>query len=114
MNAPVEIVRNGESGITVTWNDGTVQSISSSVLRINCPSAVSRAKRGDSSHDEPIQLQTSRKSLLKIVDNSSDEELRLVRIWTIGNYAIGMQWGDGHDTGIYDFRLLRTLGNTAS
>jgi DUF971 family protein len=28
----------------------------------------------------------------------------------VGNYAVRVRWADGHDTGIYDFALLRALG----
>jgi DUF971 family protein len=27
----------------------------------------------------------------------------------VGNYALQLTWGDGHATGIYSFRYLRTL-----
>jgi DUF971 family protein len=27
----------------------------------------------------------------------------------VGNYAIRFRWSDGHDTGIFDFRFLRSL-----
>ena len=31
----------------------------------------------------------------------------------VGNYAIKFRWSDGHDTGIFEFRLLRALGNAS-
>ena len=31
-------------------------------------------------------------------------------ISSIGNYAIGIDWNDGHNSGIYSFNLLRSLG----
>ena len=31
-------------------------------------------------------------------------------ITSIGNYAIGVDWSDGHNSGIYSFDYLRTLG----
>jgi DUF971 family protein len=27
----------------------------------------------------------------------------------VGNYAIGIRWSDGHETGIYSFERLRQL-----
>jgi len=27
----------------------------------------------------------------------------------VGNYAVSLTWKDGHNTGIYPFRLLRRL-----
>jgi DUF971 family protein len=37
------------------------------------------------------------------------EELKIDRIWAVGNYALGVAWGDGHNSGIYRFELLRDL-----
>jgi len=33
----------------------------------------------------------------------------LMHLEPVGNYAIAFSWKDGHDTGIYTFRLLRGL-----
>ena len=33
----------------------------------------------------------------------------LVHLEGVGNYAVSLTWQDGHSTGIYSFRLLRTL-----
>ncbi|MEZ4754249.1 MAG: DUF971 domain-containing protein [Bdellovibrionota bacterium] len=105
--APTDISRQGASGVRIVWSDGRVDELSSKKLRENCPSAVSKAKRGDQTHDKPL---TAKKSLLNIVEASSEEETSLVRIWGIGNYAIGMEWADGHNTGIYTYPFLRELG----
>jgi ATP-binding protein involved in chromosome partitioning len=32
----------------------------------------------------------------------------------IGNYAIGIDWNDGHNSGIYSFEHLRFLGEGAA
>jgi ATP-binding protein involved in chromosome partitioning len=107
MKTPTEIKRLGTDGIRIAWSTGTVHTISSRTLRENCPSAVSKAKRGDTSHDKPL---TSRKSLLTIVETTLTEELTLENIWGIGNYALGMAWADGHHTGIYTYDFLYELG----
>jgi ATP-binding protein involved in chromosome partitioning len=31
-------------------------------------------------------------------------------ITSVGNYAVTINWNDGHSTGIYSFELLRALG----
>ena len=28
----------------------------------------------------------------------------------VGRYALRIRWKDGHDSGVYDFALLRSLG----
>jgi ATP-binding protein involved in chromosome partitioning len=35
-------------------------------------------------------------------------------ISSIGNYAIGIDWNDGHNSGIYSFDYLRSLGEHAA
>ena len=107
MKTPREIQRLGEQGIKIVWQDGTTHEISSLTLRKHCPSASSRAQRGDDSHDAPL---SPRKSALRIVEASSDEETSLVRIWGVGTYALGMEWADGHKTGIYTYDFLYELG----
>lgn len=108
MSKPVEIRKVGDEGLEIAWDDGRTSQLSSRVLRENCPSAVSRAKRGDTSHDKPLSG-ARKSSLLKVVEHTREEELRLVKIWGVGNYALGMEWGDGHASGIYPFTLLEEL-----
>lgn len=40
----------------------------------------------------------------------SEELLRLDAIEPVGQYALRLRWGDGHQTGIYPFPYLRELG----
>jgi len=37
--------------------------------------------------------------------------LELRNLEQVGNYALGLSWGDAHETGIYSFRYLRALGD---
>ncbi|MCB0325521.1 MAG: DUF971 domain-containing protein [Bdellovibrionales bacterium] len=104
---PTEIKRLGTSGIQVTWSTGAVHKISSETLRRHCPSATSRAQQGDESHQKPL----TGRSVLKVVEHTKDEQLRLQQIWAVGNYALGMEWGDGHNSGIYTYDLLFQLGS---
>jgi ATP-binding protein involved in chromosome partitioning len=39
-------------------------------------------------------------------------DIRITRIWSVGNYAIGLAFSDGHDTGIYTFKSLRMMHST--
>ncbi len=47
-----------------------------------------------------------------VVEATLDQELTLQEIWGVGQYAIGLRWGDGHDSGIYTFEYLRELAGT--
>ena len=112
---PIEIKRTGESGVTIRWSDGTTHTIPSSVLRPRCPCATCREAQGDTSHARPLTTAPpKKKSLLKIVEHTLDEQLKLTQIWGIGNYALGMEWGDGHNSGIYPYQYLFEIGEIAA
>jgi DUF971 family protein len=106
---PVEIRRISDSGVRISWSDGLIQELSSDILRRNCPCAGCRDARGDDTHAKPL---TGKKRSLAIVQNTLEQELSLVEIWAVGQYAIGLRWADGHDSGIYTFDYLRTLVTT--
>ncbi|MBX7137841.1 MAG: DUF971 domain-containing protein [Oligoflexia bacterium] len=99
------------AGLRIVWSDGQTAELSSEALRTNCPCAGCREKRGDQSHAAPIQKAPSKKNMLKIVEASLEDELKLLEVWAVGNYAVGLSWGDGHNTGIYTFAYLEELQN---
>lgn len=103
---PIEIKRLENAGILVKWSDLSETNIKSEHLRKNCPCATCNQARGDKSHAAPL---TAGKSLLKIIEHTKDEEIDLKAVWAIGNYALGIRWGDGHDSGIYTYQYLREL-----
>jgi len=39
-------------------------------------------------------------------------DIRITRIWSVGNYALAMTFSDGHGTGIYTFNSLRAMPGT--
>jgi DUF971 family protein len=103
---------NKGTGIRLTFVDaGNSEStfeIPSQILRKECPCASCQQKRGDTSHDRPL---TGGSRLLRVISATSEEECNLEKIWLLGNYAIGMKWADGHDSGIYTFAFLHELSN---
>jgi DUF971 family protein len=108
---PQEIKREGSTGLSITWRDGTTSHLSSEQLRRECPCAECKEKRGDTSHAKPL---TGKKRSLAIVESTIAEETNLTEIWSIGQYALGIRWRDGHDSGIYTFEYLRELGHRHS
>ena len=103
---PREIKRLEGKGLQITWANGSISHLSNEKLRRECPCATCKELRGDTSHDKPLG---GKKSSLRIIESSKDEELNLKRLWSVGNYAVGVEWGDGHTTGIYTFSLLQEL-----
>ena len=96
------------TGLTISWSDGTSTDISSKTIRAECPCATCNERRGIA-HDTPIA--PAGRSRLRVVTSTVDEETNLVQVWSVGSYAIGIRWGDGHDSGIFGFDLLRELSS---
>ena len=78
-------VRDNGATFKVTFDDGVVGSISADRLRDASPSA-------DKSRKAP-----------------PNGRLAIVDVEQVGNYAVRIAFNDGHDTGIYTWRLLRSL-----
>lgn len=106
MTNPSEIRKLPDSSISILWSDGQSSIIAAERLRKACPCAQCLHAKGDNSHEKPL---TAKKSMLKVVTSSITEETKLIKIWPIGNYAIGLEWADGHNTGIYSFNYLREI-----
>lgn len=82
---------HGATVFTVTWTDGSQSAIPHAVLRGYCPCATCQGHGGN----------------IKYIPGGN---LELVTIERVGNYALSLGWGDGHDSGIYTFDYLRELG----
>ena len=100
MDKPKEIKKIENRGLQITWSDSSVSHLTSLILRKNCPSA-------DGGKYE--EAKAKKKGMLNVVESTIDESLNLKEIWPVGNYAVGIRWGDGHDTGIYTFKYLKEL-----
>jgi ATP-binding protein involved in chromosome partitioning len=104
---PTEIKRLPETGPQVTWSNGEKATLSVRTLRTNCPCAECREARGDLSHSAP--LTPKKGSSLKVIQHAVDTQLKLESVWAVGNYAVGLAWGDGHNSGIFTYDYLRSL-----
>ena len=83
---------HGATELEISWADGHRSKFPHEILRGYCPCA------GCQGHSGMIQFQEG-------------GNLELRNLEQVGNYALGLGWGDAHDTGIYSFRYLRALGD---
>ena len=90
-------VKLAEQKLFVDWKDGKHSEYLLAQLRRICPCATCRTQREQES-DNPLKI-------LK----SDPTGVRVVSARLVGNYAIQFDWSDGHNTGIFDFRFLRSL-----
>jgi DUF971 family protein len=92
---PVKIKVRDKEYLDITWNNGVLNSMKLSNLRKNCPCAICHAEIDEwSSTYIPLYTQ---------------EQLSITKISIIGNYAVSLEWKDGHNTGLYDFDYLSKL-----
>lgn len=92
---PTEVMRLPETRqLRITWRDGHVTLYPYDLLRELCPCAGCGEARKQGKKFEPGPLP----AVVPFQPNY---------VQLVGNYAVQFQWSDGHDTGIYSFRLLR-------
>jgi len=83
---------NGEVGIV--WEDGHESYFPGHYLRCACPCA------------KCVDEMSGRKVLR---NTEVPETVHAVKLEPTGNYALRIDWSDGHSTGIYTYERLREL-----
>lgn len=91
---PREITREGGEGFRITWGDGRECLYGAAALRRVCPCAAC------------VNEYTGERMLNP---TSIPDTLTVASLDLVGRYALNFRWSDGHQTGIYSFRLLREL-----
>ncbi|MGA2297134.1 MAG: DUF971 domain-containing protein [FCB group bacterium] len=95
---PISISKVEPNELSAEWADGFKSTISLEKFRDECPCAQCK--------EDKVKEKKFAFPLLKTFVQGKYEikELKL-----IGNYALKAVWGDGHDTGIYDWELTREI-----
>jgi DUF971 family protein len=101
---PMDLKLSSPDRLQIAWSDGQVRQYSIRELRDNCPCATCEEKR--SADSQP--------TLLPILGAQELAPLRITGMKPTGNYAYGIEFSDGHDTGIFTLELLRSLGSVVS
>ena len=86
------------SEVVVTWSDGHVGAIPLTLFRDACPCAGCKG--------ETVLFQTY---IPPEADKSIPGRYELRSVLSVGNYALKLTWGDGHDMGIFTWEHLRSL-----
>ncbi len=87
-----------ESHIHLHWSDGATTSVPNRTLRLACSCAL-------------CVDEMTRKPVLDADAVPLDIHAEEVR--TIGNYALGITWSDGHATGFFPYKTIRSLAEQA-
>jgi DUF971 family protein len=97
-NAKDVTINLKEQILTIIWGDDHQSTYTLYGLRKSCPCADCRgghAKMGD--YPQP-----------QIFTKHTVERLSVSQIQPVGNYALQIFWGDGHNAGFYAWDMLRS------
>jgi ATP-binding protein involved in chromosome partitioning len=95
---PTEIRQNGEKQLSIRWTDGAHSDFDVRQLRLACACAHCIDEWSGEQRLDPATVAA---------------DIHPVQIRSVGRYAIGIEWSDGHSTGIYSFKQLRELSDCA-
>ena len=97
-NTPIGFLRRDPRTLSVLWEDGHRDDFDVRDLRLACRCALC------------VEEMSGRKLL---DPKTVRADVSPQQIQSIGNYALGFHWNDGHNSGIHSFNDLRALGERA-
>ena len=90
-------IERATGALHIVWADNHASFFALRWLRSNCPCATCREeRRAAAEQSDPLRLHSGPLPSIEV----AGAEL-------VGNYAIRLDWKDGHSTGIYPFSALR-------
>ena len=96
---PEHIAISKSKGIKIDWKDGHHSDYGLMYLRDKCPCATCSGAHGTPPRqpeaDNPFQM--------------FKPALKMLGVEPVGNYAIRINWSDGHNTGIYSYEHFRRI-----
>lgn len=82
-------------GIRIEWKDGHHSDYTLRYLRDHCPCATCAGTHGPPPAANPFQMYQA--------------TLKIDEVEPVGNYAIRLNWSDGHRSGIYSYEHFRRI-----
>jgi DUF971 family protein len=103
--ASVKIHVSSDAGVDITWLDGHVSHYDFAYLRDECPCATCNDER--QKKQQMAEQTTSGPGFTPLP--MFKPKLKASAAHAVGNYALRIDFNDGHRTGIYSFEYLRTI-----
>jgi DUF971 family protein len=98
MNLKIKDMQLFPMGLAIKWNDETDSLLPYEKLRLRCPCA-------HCSGETDVFGNVYKGPAEKLTTNA----FQLVNVVKIGHYAIRITWGDGHNTGIFSYEMLKNM-----
>lgn len=95
---PRKIKTPGNKKLYILWDDGEESHIPLNSLRRLCPCATCITERASES--------------ASYIPLLFDAQTQIQSLSAVGNYAIQINWKDGHNTGLYEFPYLRKISES--
>ena len=96
---PEHIAISKSKGIKIDWKDGHHSDYGLTFLRDKCPCATCTGAHGTAPREpeanNPFQM--------------FKPALKMLGVEPVGNYAIRINWSDGHNSGIYSYEHFRRI-----
>src|SRR3972149_1547312 len=103
--ASVKVHVSSGSGVDIAWTDGHVSHYGFAYLREQCPCALCDDERRKKEGLSGRMTGTASPAVLPMYKPKPSA----VAAHAVGNYALQVDFNDGHKTGIYSFDYLRTI-----
>jgi DUF971 family protein len=87
-----------DESLTILWSNGRESVYPIQMLRSRCPCAGCKELRTQMS-----------KSRLTVLPDTGSSRVAAVTAQMVGNYAVRIEFSDGHDSGIFSFAYLWEL-----
>ena len=99
---PTNIAAKRQSAVLeIKWSDGQTCAYPYDLLRNSCPCAQCRG-----GHENMTSEPQEDMFLIPLMDAKAT---RIKNLETVGNYALNIEWEDGHKYGIYNWGYLKSL-----
>lgn len=92
--APIKLSRLGDTALRIAWNDGSTDTFNLHALRVACPCATCVNEWTGEKIIDPKRISAT---------------VKPVKLFSVGRYAMGIHWSDGHKTGIFAYDYLKKL-----
>jgi len=115
--ASVKVHVSSGAGVDVTWSDGHASHYDFAYLRDMCPCAMCNDEREKKEerrkNDDRLKKQNAARGAPPPLSSPAlpmfKPKLSARAAHAVGNYALQIDFNDGHTTGIYSFDYLRTI-----
>ena len=100
---PEHIAISKSKGIKIDWKDGHHSEYGLAYLRDKCPCAACTGAHGTPPRPQGAQPQAGNPFPM------FQPALKMLAVEPVGNYAIRINWSDGHSSGIYSYDHFREI-----